>query len=72
MRLDHLLSKETESVGENPMDVSLEEYDMQGRMMLSLKPNDSDQVNVQLLPAGVYIIVITDKSGQTSGTRFVK
>ena len=47
-------------------------YDMQGRMMLSLKPNDSDQVNVQLLPAGLYIIVITDKSGQTSGTRFVK
>lgn len=47
-------------------------YDMQGRIMLSLKPKHSDQINVQSLPAGVYIIVVTDQSGQTSSTRFVK
>ncbi len=47
-------------------------YDMQGRTVLSLKAGLPECISVQSLPMGGYIIVVTDKSGQTYSSRFVK
>lgn len=47
-------------------------YDMQGRIVLSVENVETDRVSMQSLPAGVYVIVITDKSRDTHSTRFIK